>query len=265
MKVTTLNIQAAGLARAKQLLAWLDGRDDDVVILSETSGGPGTTHLLGQCQAAGWSVVAHPPSGDRGCAVIARRSLHPADDLTAAISARGRVAGCRLDTQPAVTVLGLYVPSNDRTPAKAAKKREFLTSVTTTLSTLSADARAHLIVGGDYNLITRDHVPAYAGVFTADDYAFLDALAQLGLIDAHRHLHPTDQPHSWVGHGGNGYRYDYLHLGTALVPTLLSSTYLDETRTGGLSDHAAVSVELQVAEDPGRIAIGTLTSAGALF
>ncbi len=136
----------------------------------------------------------------------------------------------------------------------------------TALSALSADARAHLIVGGDYNLITRDHVPAYPGVFTADDYALLDTLAGLGLVDAHRHLHPTEQPHSWVGHGGNGYRYDYLHLGAALAPTLQGSAYLDETRTGGLSDHAAVSIDLQVvAVARGRTASCALTSAGALF
>ncbi|MBB5866709.1 exonuclease III [Allocatelliglobosispora scoriae] len=177
MQITTLNIQAAGLARAQQLLGWLDQRDDDVVILTETSHGPGTAHLLTQCRAAGWSVVASPHAGDRGCAIVSRHPLVPAEDITTGISPRCRAAACRLDTEPAIAVLGVYVPSNDRSPAKAEKKRSFLDSVLRAVYRLPTTDRQALIIGGDYNLITRDHQPPYPGVFTNDDYAFLDAIA----------------------------------------------------------------------------------------
>jgi exonuclease III len=266
VKITTVNIQAAGLPRAKALLSWLDGRDDDVVVLTETSGGPGTAHLLDQCRAAGWTVVATQTPGDRGCAIVSRLPVQAAD-ITAGVSIPARVAACRLPVDPEVLLLGIYVPSNDRAPAKAAKKRDFLASVRSMVQALPPQQRAALIVAGDYNLVTRDHVPAYPGVFTVDDYAFLDALGELGLADGHRHLHPEDQPHSWIGHGGNGYRYDYVHLATALTDQLLASAYLHETRDSGLSDHAAVSIELDLAasspfEPSAQL---RLASAGALF
>lgn len=267
MKITTLNMQAAALPRAKRLLDWLDDRDDDVVILTETSEGPGTEHLLSQCQAAGWSIVANGSPGDRGCAIVSRLPLQPANALGRRTTIPGRVAAAHFDTDPAVTIVGLYVPSNDRTPVKTAKKQEFLASVRAALLALPAAQRSHLVVGGDYNLITRDHQPPYPGVFLPSDYAFLESLTgELGLLDAHRRLHPTDQPHSWIGHNGYGYRYDYLHLSPALATTLTGSVYQHETRTGGLSDHAAVTIDLDIAT--GHLldtAPAALASAGALF
>lgn len=241
MKITTLNIQAAGLRRASALLAWLDSRDDDVVILTETSRGPGTRHLLDRCHASGWDVIAPESAADRGCAVLSRL---PIRQTVLTVSLPGRCAAGILDTDPALLVVGIYVPSNDRT--KAARKRTFLADVEQALTQLLRDGDTKMIVGGDYNLITRDHLPAYPGVFADYDYAFLDALAALDLVDAHRHLHPDDQPHSWVGHRGHPYRYDYFHVTASLASMLTSSTYLHHTREAGMSDHAAVSVELAV-------------------
>jgi exonuclease III len=246
LSILTLNVQAAALPRAERLLAWLDARHDSVTILTETSNGPGTAHLLTQCRTAGLAVV-HTPSADRdrGCAIISKLPLTPTPDLLPAVTLPGRAVAVTLDTTPAITVLGIYVPSSDRAPDKIAKKRAFLTSVLDGLRQLTDEQRAHLVLGGDYNVISRDHQPRYPA-FLPFEYDFLDALSHLGLTDAHQHLHPDVQEHSWIGRGGNGYRFDYLHTGADLTPQLAACAYLHEPREGRLTDHAAVSATLQV-------------------
>jgi exodeoxyribonuclease III len=245
LTILTINVQAAAPARAQRLLTWLLARDDDVIILTETSNGPGTRHLLTELGAAGLTVTHQPsPDGDRGGAIATRVPSRPAPHLTAGISLPGRAPAVILDTDPAVTVLGLYVPSSDRAPAKVAKKRAFLTTVQNTLATMRAADRAHLVVGGDYNVISRDHQPRYPG-FLQFEYEFLDTLTALGLTDIHQSLHPDVQAHSWIGRGGNGYRFDYLHAGPGLLPHL-AAAYLHQPRLDGLTDHAAHSVDIDV-------------------
>jgi exodeoxyribonuclease-3 len=246
LSILTINVQAAALARAQNLLTWLLQRDDHLIILTETSNGPGTQHLLAGLRAAGMSVT-HQPSldADRGCAIASRIPTRPAPDLTAGITLPGRAPAVTIDTHPGVAIVGLYVPSSDRAPAKLAKKRAFLATVTDALTQLSAADRAHLVVGGDYNVISRDHQPRYPG-FRPFEYDFLDALAALGLADVHQTLYPSVQAHTWIGRSGNGYRFDYLHVGPGLLPRLAATAYLHQPRLDGLTDHGAHSVDIDM-------------------
>ncbi|GAB1639652.1 endonuclease/exonuclease/phosphatase family protein [Krasilnikovia sp. MM14-A1259] len=264
LSVLTLNVQAAALPRARRLLAWLDARDDGLLILTETSNGPGTGHLLDQCRAAGLHV-AHRPSadGDRGCAIVSRIPARTRTDLLTGVTLPGRAVTVTVDTDPAVTVVGLYVPSSDRAPHKVEKKRAFLASVLDALTGLDEQQRAHLIIGGDYNVIGRDHQPRYPG-FLPFEYAFLDTLAQLGLADPHQRLRPGVQAHSWIGRGGNGYRFDYLHIGAALTDRVTYCAYLHEPREQGLSDHAALAATLRLPVTQSTSARAPLAAA-ALF
>ncbi|MEV4704511.1 endonuclease/exonuclease/phosphatase family protein [Actinoplanes sp. NPDC049316] len=265
LSVLTLNVQAASLARAQRLLAWLDARHDDVVILTETSNGPGTAHLLDQCRAAGRHVVhTRTQDGDRGCALVSRLPLSVRRDLLPEVSLPGRAVTVTLQTNPAVTVLGLYVPSSDRASAKVAKKRAFIASVLDGLRHLNDEHRAQMIVGGDYNVITRDHQPRYPA-FLPFEYDFLDGLAQLGLADAHQELHGDVQAHSWMGRAGNGYRFDYLHTGAALTGKLDTCEYLHEPREQKLTDHAAVAATLRICVDEETRAYEPLAAAAPLF
>ncbi|MEV1319412.1 endonuclease/exonuclease/phosphatase family protein [Micromonospora arborensis] len=261
LSILTINVQAAALARAQSLLTWLLQRDDHVVILTETSNGPGTRHLLTGLGAAGL-FITHQPSldGDRGCAIASRTPTRPAPGFTTGISLPGRAPAVTLDTEPAVTILGLYVPSSDRAPAKLDKKRTFLTTATDALTQLSVGDRAHLVVGGDYNVISRDHQPRYPG-FRPFEYEFLDALTTLGLSDVHRTLHPEVQAHSWIGRAGNGYRFDYLHAGPGLLPHLTAAAYLNQPRLEGFTDHWAHSADIDLRSARGRGA-GTGTGTG---
>jgi exodeoxyribonuclease-3 len=258
-------VQAAALPRAGRLAAWLDARDDHVVVLTETSNGPGTAYLLDSCRTAGLTVAhSRSPDGDRGCAIISRLPTAVRTDLLGGVSLPGRAVAVSIDVEPAVTVVGLYVPSSDRAPDKVAKKRAFLASVLDALHGLDEHQRAHLVLAGDYNVISRDHQPHYSG-FLPFEYDFLDALTQLGLTDAYRRLHPGVQAHSWIGRGGNGYRFDYLHTGAALTVHVTACAYLHQPREQQLSDHAAVAAALSVPVEHLSVASGPLLGAGRLF
>ncbi|MGV9976521.1 exodeoxyribonuclease III [Micromonospora wenchangensis] len=247
LSILTLNIQATSRRRADALLAWLTSRPEQILLLTETSSGDGTAHLLDCFRRAGCQVHHPPLPGDRGTAMISRVPLTVRPDITAALSIPGRAVAATIHTDPPVTVLGVYVPSSDRAPAKVERKRAFVTTLVTAVGGLTVSERAHLVLGGDYNVIPRDHQPPYPGVWLPFEYELFDALTAAGLTDAHQHLAPTVQPHSWFGRSGNGYRFDYLHVGTALRNRLHGGSYLQEPREQRLTDHAAVSIDLDLA------------------
>lgn len=266
LSLLTLNVQAAALPRAKALLCWLDTRDDDVIILTETSAGEGSRYLLDQCRRAGLHVIWTPGyGGDRGTALVSRVPLVARPDLVDGVSLPGRVAAAMVPADPTLFVIGVYVPSSDRAPDKVARKQAFISSLLDALRRTGDQVRGRLILAGDYNVISRTHQPRYRA-FLPFEYEMLDALRDEGLVDAFEHCSPGVQAHSWIGRSGNGYRFDYIHVGAALAGQISSCSYLHETREKGLSDHAAVHLTLAVPTaarldlDPAGV-----DSVGALF
>src|SRR6185503_4590699 len=97
LSLLTLNVQAASLPRAKLIMEWLDSRDDDLIILTETSNGTGTEFLLAQCRTAGLDVVHTKSSdGDRGCAIVGRVPVTAHPTLIPHVSLPGRAVAVRV-------------------------------------------------------------------------------------------------------------------------------------------------------------------------
>lgn len=246
LSILTVNIGAASRKRAEVMLRWLASRPEDVFILTETSAGTGTAYLLDRFRQAGYTVVHAPDSnGDRGTAIVSRVVV--AEPLSArfAVTIPGRVAAAVLDTQPTTAVLGVYVPSRDRSAAKTESKQAFVTSLLKALDELPAELRDWLVLGGDYNVIARTHRPLHPG-FLPFEFGLLEALEAHGLVDAHDRCSPGEQAYSWIGRSGDGYRYDYFHVGRELAERTTDCTYLHETREQRLTDHAAVALTLRV-------------------
>ncbi|MEU6799338.1 endonuclease/exonuclease/phosphatase family protein [Nonomuraea wenchangensis] len=227
-------------------MAWLAARDDDVILLTETSAGPGTAWLLEQARRAGYAVINTPDDGDRGAALISRvpATAHE-PDVFGQVSIPARVAAAALDTSPRTWWVSVYVPSRDRSEAKTARKEEFIASLLKALDQLPAEVRKHLVLGGDYNVIGGRHRPLHPG-FLPFEFGLLDTLAAAGFTDAHDHCAPGGQPYSWIGRTGDGYRYDYIHTGPALTGSVRACAYLHQTREQALTDHAAVELLLDV-------------------
>jgi exodeoxyribonuclease III len=142
-----------------------------------------------------------------------------------------------------LAIVGVYMPSRERSARNVAKKRSFIRSFLDGLRQIPPVTRNRLLVAGDYNAVSRRHIPAHPG-FIDCEYELHEELERLGFISGHELADFRNHPYSWVGRTGHGYLYDYFHLGRALHGRFRSCRYLDGTRRSGLSDHSAVSVAL---------------------
>ena len=251
LSVLTVNIGAASPERARLLLDWLARRPEEVLVLTETSAGPGTAWLLDRFRRAGFTVIKTPDAdGERGSALVSR--VRVARDLTAefaAVSVPCRVSAAVLGTEPAISVIGVYVPSRDRSAGKTERKQRFIRTLVEACDKLPGDLREHLVLGGDYNVIGRTHRPLHPG-FLPFEFGLLEGLRERGLVDAYEHVAPGEQAYSWIGRTGDGYRYDYLHVGPGLAGLIGTCSYLHETRQFGLTDHAAMTLTLHADATP---------------
>jgi exodeoxyribonuclease III len=251
LSMLTVNIGAASPERARPLLDWLARRPEEVLVITETSAGPGTSWLLDRFRTAGFAVIKTADAdGERGSAMVSRVRL--ARDLTAefaAVSIPCRVAAAVLDTEPAISVIGVYVPSRDRSAEKTERKQRFIRTFVESCDKLPDDLRHHLLLGGDYNVIGKTHRPLHPG-FLPFEFGLLDGLLERGLVDAFEHIAPDDRAYSWIGRTGDGYRYDYMHVGPGLAGLISACSYLHETRQLNLTDHAAMTLTLQAAAKP---------------
>lgn len=247
LSAVTLNIGAAALARAEAVLDWLAARNDDVVVLTETSGGGGTRLLASGLAELGYAVRETLPAGerDRGALVASRVGVHQVFRARISVTLPWRAVGMVLATEPRVAVLGVYVPSRDRSPHKIERKQQFIDSFVRSVENLPGSLRSRLLVVGDYNAVPRDHQPALPGFFDYE-YGLHESLGRCGFISAHELHEPGSQPHSWIGRTGIGYLYDYVHVGSSLHGDVAHCAYRHDPRELRLSDHAAVEVRLRL-------------------
>lgn len=243
-RILTLNIGSAAAERAAQILRWLSLRDDELIVLSETSAGPGSALLCEGLERAGYNTSFSPEAGERGVMIASRLPVRtPIREI--AVSLPCRAQGFVLNTTPELAVLGVYIPSRDRSPEKVARKEQFMASLLESIRALPPTLRESLLLTGDYNAVARHHVPNLPGFFPYE-YEFHEALGDLGLSPAHELRPYGAHPHSWIGRTGIGYLYDYAHLGASLAPRLLRCQYLQGPRRQRLSDHAALALRLQL-------------------
>jgi exodeoxyribonuclease-3 len=214
-------------------------------VLTETSAGLGTALLRDGLQHRGYGTYATTDARDRGVLVASRVAVREVLTDRLHVTLPWRVSALLLDTAPEIAVVGVYVPSRDRSPAKIARKQAFIASLLHGLGALPEPLRSNLLVVGDYNAVARRHDPPLPG-FLPYEYAMHDTLEDLGLRPAHELLRGSGHPHSWIGRTGNGYLYDYVHVGASLHARLQRCAYLHRPRTRGLSDHAAVVVRLRL-------------------
>jgi exodeoxyribonuclease III len=244
ISVLTLNIAAAAVSRADSILSWLVLRGDDVIVLTETSAGPGTQLLIDGLEANGYTTTHTSVVQDRGALVASRRPVRRRLCAEFKVTIPWRIAAIEL-VDTGLVIVGIYVPSRDRSPVKIARKQAFIESLLSGIARLPSRLRRSMVLAGDYNVVSRSHVPHLGGYF-AYEYKMLESLADLGFVAGHEIHTERPQPHSWVGRTGIGYLYDYFHFGPQISPLVQSCEYEHGTRELKLSDHAAVTARLRV-------------------
>lgn len=249
LSLLTFNIGNPSPERAQRQLTWLAGRDEDVLVLTETKDSTGCRLLADSFNDAGYHVAYPlPANGDYGV-LIASKIPAVTDDFGSQVGylpSRTAAITLTIPDQP-VQVIGAYVPSRDASPEKTDRKRAWLAACHTALTKRPDGAAVFL---GDLNILEPGHTPHYP-FFAPFEYDFYRQLADdCTLVDAFRAQHPDAVEHSWVGRTGDGYRYDHAHCTSDLAAHLVSCTYVHQPRLDRLSDHSALTVCLAV--DPGK-------------
>jgi exodeoxyribonuclease-3 len=258
----TFNIGNPSEQRAQRQLAWLAGRTEHVLVLTETKASVGCRLLASAFTTAGCHVTFPVPGpGEYGAMIISRVQAQPDDFGSTVGYLPARAASVTLPAPAGpIQVIGAYAPSRDAGLEKTERKRTWLAAFRAALA--ARDPAIPAMFLGDLNVLEPDHQPRYP-FFAPFEYDFYRALsAEHGLTDAFRHLHPAAVEYSWVGRTGDGYRYDHAFCSANLAPAISSCRYVHEPRTDGLSDHSALTADL-TAQPPPALAVSDPAAAAA--
>jgi exodeoxyribonuclease-3 len=231
MRILTWNLRHGGGARVPAQLVAIAGHAPEIVVLTEYRTGPAGERLTRGLDALGFVHQAVPPTlpPRRNAVLVAARRpfeviphpLLPAEDAP-------RLIHARFD---GLDVLGVYF-------ALGLRKQplfEYLVGLDTTVLAPGS------VLIGDFNT-GKHRVDELGATFVLSEC--LDALERRGWVDAWRLRNGDTRVSSWFSSAGNGFRIDHAFVTSALVARLVDARYSDAERAAGLSDHAALVVDL---------------------
>lgn len=256
VSILSLNIGNPSPERAKIQCEWLKKRPEDVFVLTETKDSRGCSSIADFFLQYGRDLfsldtsidynVVFPRSstGDLGVMIV---SKHPIIKKNNFFEENNIFYARQLETvisfeDRLLNIVGLYVPSRDRSEDKVNRKRSFINSIE---KYIKESENSSKVIMGDLNILEREHIPHYSTFFEWE-YNFYDNIRSEGYIDAYKYCNKGRQEHSWVGRTNDGYRYDYGFVSSDLKENIISCRYIHETRSDGLTDHSAIVIELDI-------------------
>lgn len=254
LRIVTWNVNSLR-ARMPRVLELLAQHQPDVACLQETKCAP-DGFPDGELAAAGYRSVHNSAGQWAGVALLARDGLELSEPLNGLpgqpVAGEARwveatVAGIRFASAYVPNGRGLEDPEFPR-------KLAFLDAVADRVAAL---AGRPLVVAGDLNIAPADldvyDPAAFAGSthVTEAERSRLQRIESLGLVDAYRRLHPTEQQFTWWDyrqghfHRGLGLRIDLVLLSPELAARLTACGIDRDYRKGPKpSDHAPLLAEL---------------------
>ncbi len=240
MRLVSWNIRHGGGRRLSAIYDALIGHAADVIILTEYRPAPGAA-LLARLAAAGWphAVTSDPAPRRNGVAVLSRESF--------LVRSSPRLVPLERWVEVELAAYGLalaavYVPVRGR---DATRKDAYWREV---LEAAAMRRHASFLFVGDWNTGAPigDAEPEGRGFSCCEHFA---AMPAHGFVEAWRLLHPRQRAFSWYSRRGgrdlNGFRIDHAFLSEQLRERLVSCEYSDIERCAGVSDHAALLLELR--------------------
>lgn len=238
----TLNIGNPSLERAKRQCEWLEKRQEDIFILTETKESRGCEYIK---EHFGHFVSAPKSRTDElGVILISKYPIQAENSFFPESSVYfSRQTEVKVSIgEKEIDVVGLYVPSRDRNEKKILRKKSYIDGME---MYLRKSGKANKIIMGDFNILERTHVPHYS-TFYEWEYCFYDTFITTGYVDAFRYRYSDAKEYSWVGRTNNGYRYDYCFVSLDLSDKILDCQYVHETRNIRITDHSAVVVYIEI-------------------
>ncbi len=255
LKVLTLNIGNPSLERAHKQVKWLEQRDEDVFVLTETKNSEGCHFIEDYFNNYGYNLLSFNSSiqyyvyfpqsttNDLGVMIISKipfmrtYSIFRKDDKY-----YSRFAACEINYESQViNIIGLYVPSRDSSIEKITRKKDFCIAVANYLKNTPHNNQ---IICGDFNILSKNHIPHYSN-FLNWEYRFYDLIIELGYIDSYTYCNENINDYSWVGRTNDGYRYDYFFVSNSLK--IKQCYFIHETREATrITDHSAVFLSLNI-------------------
>jgi len=239
------NIGNPSIERAKNQVKWLKKRPESFFILTETKNSAGCLFIKDHFQKLGYYVVSPNIEGkEYGTMLISKYPLEESKFSNHINSLPFRAVSARIPLPNGILeIIGLYVPSRDKSMKKIQRKKNFLKNVIQALK--SAPASDFRIVLGDFNILEPDHNPHYS-FFEKWEYDFYKNLISNQFKDAFRSISPNLEEYSWVGRTGDGYRYDHCFVSENILSKIKNCFYFHKPRDIRLSDHSALITELNL-------------------
>lgn len=255
IRVLTWNVQHAAASRTYRQAVWLaTAGPHEVLVLTEVAAGQSGVLLAQLLREFGYTVHLPDAGEDKYRVLMACRGevLDVVPDTGVGFLPHRCVAARVKLPQTEIGVVGLYVPSRGPQHQRNIAKRAFQEAVTAALAGMSDRLKVAgpVVITGDLNVVEPNHDPRYA-VFGKWEYDFYRSFIAAGFIDAFRACHPEGMDYSWFGrhcgHGGrNGYRFDHTFITAAHASTVRECRYLHDIRENGLSDHAAMTLTVDL-------------------
>lgn len=256
LNIMSLNIGNPSIDRARLQTRWLEERDEDVFVLTETKNSEGCNYIADYFLQYGFNLLTlnnkkkyyvHFPksqTADLGVMIISKfpiknnYSIFNQDNIYFS-----RFVACDIEFYGTdIHLIGLYVPSRDRSDKKIARKKDFCIDTAKYIKQIKD--KEHCVICGDLNILDRHHIPHYSTFFEWE-YAFYDFFAKNDFVDTFKFCNPNSNEHSWVGRTNDGYRYDYCFINKKNEDNIINSFYFHETR-GKFTDHSAIVLEIYI-------------------
>lgn len=195
-----------------------------------------------------WFPAQRP--GYSGTAVLSRQVIKIKNGLgQEKFDSEGRIQTVELKN---FFLINIYFPNANHELSRLDYKLEFNQEVLKYLKKISA--KKPIIVTGDFNVahqeidLARPKDNEGNAGFTKEERAWVDELAEIGLVDTFRCLHPNSREYSWWSYRLRardrdiGWRIDYFWVSKKLVPKIKRAWILGDVYG---SDHTPIGLELK--------------------
>lgn len=225
--ILSWNIRQGGGSRASRIISCIRHENPDIMALNEWHNNNVGTEIRIALLRMGYLHQVVSASRVDNTVMIA--SKYPFEGKCRISTDRVYPHNIILGAFDAFDVYGVYIPHK--------KKHKLFDDL---IREVQASGRPSIVVG-DFNT-GHNNIDQKGNSFWYQEE--LKALESIGMRDAFRLLHGSQEMYSWYSPQGNGYRYDHSYISELLSSLVVRCEYLHLYRQEGASDHAPMILGL---------------------